>query len=54
MDPKAASKLKMPYHKYVFDEEKGKFVGQFEEMYKNEDVEHYDSWFQEDLTSLSK
>lgn len=23
------------YHKYVFDQNKGKFIGKFEKMYKN-------------------
>lgn len=40
------------YHKYVFDVEKRKFVGKFEEMYAREDKENYDSWFQEDLSGL--
>lgn len=43
-----------PYHKYVFDSENRQFVGKFEEMYQGEDSEQYDSWFQEDLTSLAK
>lgn len=43
-----------PYHKYVFDEKRRKFVGQFEKMYQNENKENYDSWFQEDLTHLGK
>lgn len=41
-----------PYHKYVFDFKKRKFVGKFEEMYQNEDKQNYDSWFQDDLTHL--
>jgi len=41
-----------PYHKYVFDSEKRKFVGDFEEMYKNEAVRNYDSWSQDDLTDV--
>lgn len=45
---------KQPYHKYVFDIEKRKFVGKFEEMYQGESIEGYDSWFQEDLTKLDK
>lgn len=40
------------YHKYVFDTENRKFVGQFEDMYLNEDKDNFDSWFQEDLTAL--
>ena len=45
---------KQPYHNYVFDVEKRKFVGKFEEMYQGESIEGYDSWFQEDLTKLDK
>lgn len=40
------------YHPYVFDVGKRKFVGEFEEMYSNEDKDNYDSWHQEELTSL--
>ena len=43
-----------PYHKYVFDAPNRKFVGDFESMYKNEDVDQYDSWYQEDMTDLNK
>jgi len=42
------------YHKYVFDEKKRKFVGEFEKMYADEDRKNYDSWFQEDLTHLER
>ena len=42
------------YHKYVFDEEKKLFVGDFELMYKAEKTEYFDSWHQEDLRNLSK
>ena len=35
-----------PYHKYVFDVKRRKFVGEFEEMYQGEDKENYDSWYQ--------
>jgi SAM-dependent methyltransferase len=45
---------KPPYHKYVFDEENRKFVGRFEEMYRHEDLESFDSWKQEDLNHLGK
>jgi trans-aconitate methyltransferase len=41
-----------PYHKYIFDVKNRKFVGQFEEMYANEDKEGYDSWHQEDISNL--
>jgi SAM-dependent methyltransferase len=40
------------YHKYVFDIKNRKFVGQFEDMYINEDKDNFDSWFQEDITHL--
>lgn len=43
-----------PYHKYVFDSGNRIFVGNFDEMYKNEDIHNYDSWFQEDVTHLGK
>ncbi len=43
-----------PYHKYVFDVRNRAFVGNFEEMYRREDLEGYDSWGQEDLQSLEK
>ncbi len=46
--------MSQPYHRYVFDSEKREFVGKFEEMYRGEDVEGYDSWGQEDLTQLKK
>lgn len=44
----------MSYHKYVFDEEKRKFLGQFEEMYKSETVEGFDAWHISDLSILAK
>lgn len=44
----------MLHHKYVFDEDKRKFIGKFEEMYSDEDNNGYDSWNQDDLTHLSK
>lgn len=43
-----------PYHSYVFDGARRKFVGAFEDMYRNEDAEGYDSWHQEDLTTVSR
>jgi 2-polyprenyl-3-methyl-5-hydroxy-6-metoxy-1,4-benzoquinol methylase len=43
-----------PYHRYVFDERERRFVGEFEEMYRNEDAEGYDSWHQEDVNTLSR
>ena len=44
----------MPYHKFVFDKEKRKFIGEFEEMYKSETVEGFDSWNISDLSILAK
>lgn len=43
-----------PYHKYVFDEEKRIFLGDFDEMYQNEEIENYDSWNQNTLIELDK
>lgn len=40
-----------PYHRYVFDPQAGKFVGDFEAMYADEDAAGYDSWSQENLTT---
>jgi len=42
----------MPYHRYVFDLKKKKFIGKFEEMYQREDIEDFDSLFSSDLTHL--
>ncbi len=44
----------MPYHKYVFDTRNREFIGNFEEMYKNEEKEKYDSWHSSDLTHIAK
>lgn len=49
-----STKGKQPYHDYVFDTEQRKFVGNFEEMYRQEDVQGFDSWYQEDLTHITK
>lgn len=38
-----------PYHRYVYDEERRVLVGAFEEMYRNEERDGYDSWHQDDL-----
>ena len=46
--------MTQPYHKYVFDAGRREFVGKFEEMYRGEAIEGYDSWFQESLTSLPR
>lgn len=43
-----------PYHKYVFDVEQRRFVGDFEKMYQQEDVQHFDSWFQDDMNHMTK
>lgn len=42
------------YHKYVFDLDNRKFVGDFEEMYKNESSENFDSWHQDDMRQLQR
>jgi len=43
-----------PYHKYVFNVKKRKYVGKFEKMYQSEEKENFDSWNQEDMTHLGK
>ena len=43
-----------PYHKYIFDAKNRAFLGRFEEMYAHEDIEHYDSWFQDDLSHVGR
>ena len=40
------------YHKYVFDEEKRKLVGSFEEMYLAEETEGFDSWQSNDVRNF--
>jgi len=42
--------MKEKYHDYVF--QKGQFVGKFEEMYQNEDLTEYCSWYQDDMKDL--
>ncbi|MDN5098597.1 class I SAM-dependent methyltransferase [Aliarcobacter butzleri] len=42
------------YHKYVFDVENRKLVGDFEIMYQNESKENFDSWHQDDTRQLQK
>ena len=42
------------YHKYVFDTEKRTFVGEFEQMYRAENTDGFDSWFERDLRPLRK
>jgi hypothetical protein len=44
----------MPYHKFVFDKDKRKFLGEFEEMYKSEEQEGFDSWNISNLSILSR
>lgn len=39
-----------PYHRYVYDERRRVLVGAFEEMYRNEERDGYDSWHQDDLS----
>jgi methylase of polypeptide subunit release factors len=41
------------YHSYIFDTKRRKFLGEFEEMYKEESKEGFDSWHQEDNRRLS-
>lgn len=43
-----------PYHRFVFDPKRRRFVGAFEEMYRGEDAEGYDSWHQENVTTLAR
>ena len=40
------------YHKYVFDVNDKKFVGNFEEMYQKESEENFDSWHQDDSRQI--
>lgn len=42
------------YHKYVFDVDKREFVGKFEEMYRAENTDVFDSWHQEDSRQLQR
>lgn len=44
----------MKYHKYVFDLENRKFIGDFETMYRNEKNENFDSWHQDDSRQLQR
>jgi SAM-dependent methyltransferase len=44
--------MSQPYHRFVFDIEQRRFVGEFEEMYRREAEEGYDSWHQEDVGGL--
>lgn len=42
------------YHPYVFDLENRSFVGNFEEMYAQENIQGFDSWHEGDLRMLRK
>ena len=42
------------YHKYVFDIDSRSLVGKFEEMYRQENVESFDSWHQDDSRQLNR
>ncbi len=41
------------YNKYIFDMKNRKFIGNFEEMYKNENIKEFDSWNQSDMRNLA-
>ena len=42
------------YHKYVFDQSSRSLVGDWEKMYRQESVEGFDSWHQEDSRQLQR
>jgi SAM-dependent methyltransferase len=42
------------YHKYVFDLAGRRMVGDFEQMYRDEDAAGFDSWHERDLRPLRK
>lgn len=42
------------YHKYVFNSDTRSFVGEFEELYKQDECGQFDSWHQDDLQPLNK
>jgi ubiquinone/menaquinone biosynthesis C-methylase UbiE len=42
------------YHKFVFDTDKRRFVGRFEEMYQREKIANFDSWHQDDSRQLNR
>jgi trans-aconitate methyltransferase len=46
--------MSRPYHKYVFDTDKRVFVGDFNEMYRQEEQQQFDSWDQENMLHLAK
>lgn len=39
------------YHEFVFNQAERRFIGEFEEMYRQEQVSCFDSWHQDDLRS---
>ena len=39
------------YHEFVFNQAERRFIGEFEEMYQQEQVSCFDSWHQDDLRS---
>lgn len=41
------------YNKYIFDMKNRIFIGNFEGMYKNENIEGFDSWNQSDMRNLA-
>ena len=42
------------YHPYVFDEQRRRFVGKFEEMYQAETEKGFDSWCQDDVRHIER
>jgi SAM-dependent methyltransferase len=42
------------YHKYVFDTEERKYLGDFETMYQDGESKRFDSWHQEDMRQLNR
>lgn len=42
------------YQRFLFDSKKGKFLGEFEEMYQAEQTDGFDSWQQEDMRNLAR
>ena len=38
--------------KYVFDDQSKSFIGEFDQMYKAEKTENFDSWNQDDVNTL--
>lgn len=42
------------HHKYVFDEDARRFIGNFEEMYRRESIDNFDSWHQGDARQIQR